>query len=276
MATKPTGGDKKQPAAAAPKGGADLLGAVVAQTQSAGAKDALKALVERAIGSSLGADKKKTVRNAIQLIEGQIKHLDSALAAQLNAILHTPAFQEIESTWRGLKYLVANTETGTMLKIRVLHATKKELLDDIENASDFDQSRVFKAIYEEEFGTYGGEPYGLLIGGYSFGRGNADLDLLMGMSNIASAAHAPFIAGASAHMFNLNSFEKLGDPRDLAKLFETNMEKWGQLRNMEDSRYIGLTLPRVLLRLPYDRDQNPVDGLDFQEDVDGTDNDKYL
>lgn len=276
MATKPTGGDKKKPAAAAEKGGADLLGAVVAQTQAAGAKDALKALLERAVGSSLGTDKKKTVRNAIQLIEGQIKNLDSALTAQLNTILHTPAYQEIESTWRGLKYLVANTETGTMLKIRVMHATKKELLDDIENASDFDQSRVFKAIYEEEFGTYGGEPYGLLIGGYSFGRGNADLDLLMGMSNIASAAHAPFVAGASAHMFNLNSFEKLGDPRDLAKLFETNMEKWNQLRNMEDSRYVGLTLPRVLLRLPYDRDQNPVEGFDFQEDVDGTDNDKYL
>ncbi len=258
--------------------GEDVLTSIVAHTQAAGANEGLKALLEQAIASGVSAgaaaEKKKTIRNAAQLIETQIRKLDQALTDQLNEVLHNPKFQALEASWRGMAYLVSKTETGTHLKIRVMHATKKELLSDIENASDFDQSRLFKAIYEEEYGTYGGEPYGLLVGGYEFGRGNAAIDLLMGISNIAAAAHAPFVAGTSADMFGLNSFEKLGDPRDLAKLFETNMEKWNQFRGMEDSRYVGLTLPRMLTRLPYGPD-NPIDGFDFVEDVDGTDASKY-
>lgn len=286
MATPPTGGKaaekKKEGAEAAPGAPAgDILGAVIAQTQAAGARDGLKALLEQAIasgisGSKEAADKKKTVRNAIQLIELQIKALDKAIGDQLNTVLHHEKFQTIEGTWRGLNYLIAKAETSTSLKIRVLHATKKELLQDIENASDFDQSRLFKMLYEEEYGTYGGEPYGTLVTGYEFGKSNADLDLLMGLSNIAAAAHAPLLAGCQADMFGLQSYEQLGDPRDLAKLFETNMEKWAQFRGMEDSRYVGLTLPRMLARLPYGKDSAPVDGLDFEEDVDGTDANKYL
>lgn len=286
MATKPTGGGGGDKAAATEKAkgasatSTDLLEAVIAQSSKAGQRDALKALVERAIAAGVAADgeseKKKTIRNAIQLIEAQIKALDERLSAQVNEILHHEKFQKLEATWRGLKYLVSRAETGTQLKIRVLHATPQELLKDIENASDFDQSRLFKLVYEAEYGTYGGEPFGVLIGGYEFGKSNADLDLLMGLSNIAAAAHAPFIAAASPDLFGLPSFEKLGEPRDLAKLFETNMEKWNQFRDMEDSRYVGLCLPRMLMRLPYGRETDPIEEFDFEEDVDGTDSSKYL
>jgi len=261
-------------------GGGDLLTTVVAQTQAADANDGLKALLEQTaaagVSAEAAAEKTKTVRNAIQLIEHHISLLDSKIEDQLNEVLHNEKMQELEGAWRGLYYLASRAETGTMLKLRVISATKKELLSDIENASDFDQSRLFKALYEEEYGTYGGEPYGLLVAGYEFGRLPADLDLLMGLSNIASAAHAPVIASAGAGMFGLDAFAKLGDPRDLAKIFESNMEKWQQFRGMEDARYCALTLPRMLVRLPYDNEQNPVDGLNFNEAVDGTDSSKYL
>ncbi len=275
MGARPTGGEKGAAAAATTTEAAgDILTSVIAETQKAGARDGLKALLEQAIAGGVAGDKQKTIKNAIQLIEAQIKGLDAALTAQLNEILHKPDFQELEAAWRGMHYLVSKTETSQRLKLRVLHATKKEMLKDIENASDFDQSRLFKMIYEEEYGTYGGEPYGCLVGGYDFGRSNADLDLLMGLSNIAAAAHAPLIASANANMFGLDSFERLGDPRDLAKLFESNMEKWNAFRNMEDSRYTALTMPRMLMRLPYGPD-NPIDGFDFVEDVDGTNHKSY-
>jgi type VI secretion system protein ImpC len=282
MGIRPTGGDKPAVKAAAAdkkaEGGGDVLTTVIAQTNRAGQRDALKALLEQAVagGVAPGQDeKKKTIRNATQLIEAQIASIDKKLTAQLNEILHNADFQQLESVWRGMKYLCSRAETGQFLKIRALHATKKECLSDIENASDFDQSRLFKLLYEEEYGTYGGEPYGVIVSGYEFGRSNADLDLLMGLSNIASAAHAPFLAGATSGMFSLTSFEKLADPRDLAKLFESNMEKWAQFRGMEDSRYVGLCMPRMLLRIPYG-DQNPIEGMPFAEDVDGTDHNKYL
>lgn len=278
MAERPTGGDKAaaKPAAKAAEGGGggDILTSVIGETMKAGARDGLKALLESAVAGGVAGERSKSIKNAIQLIEGQIKKLDQALTAQVNEILHKPDFQELEGTWRGLNFLVSKTETGSHLKLRLVHATKKELLQDIENASDFDQSRLFKMIYEEEYGTYGGEPYGALVGGYQFGRSNTDLDLLIGLSNIAAAAHAPFLGSANAEMFGLNSFEKLGEPRDLAKLFESNMEKWNSFRAMDDSRYVALTLPRMLMRLPYG-EQNPIEGFDFSEDVDGTDNNKY-
>ncbi|MEZ4463627.1 MAG: type VI secretion system contractile sheath large subunit [bacterium] len=270
----------KEKAAAAPAAaaaGTDLLTSVIAETNKAEASKELKALLDQALTSGVSPEdeKKKSIKNAIQLIENQIRNLDKALSSQLNLILHNPDFQALEATWRGMKYLVSKTETGSHLKLRALHATKSELLSDIENASDFDQSRLFKMIYEEEYGTYGGEPYGLLVSGYEFGKSNADLDLLMGLSNIAAAAHAPFIGSASSGLFGLDSFEKLGEPRDLAKLFEQNMEKWNQFRSMEDSRYVGLTLPRMLTRLPYGKATTPIEGFDFEEDVDGTDSSRY-
>lgn len=266
---------KAKAAAATASADSGLLTAVIAETKKAEANGELKALLAQALSAGVAAGDKARTRNAIQFIESQISKLDKALSTQLDLILHNPDFQALEGTWRGMKSLVSNTETGSFLKLRCLHATKAELLKDIENASDFDQSRLFKMAYEAEYGSYGGEPYGLLIGGYQFGKSNADLDLLMGMSQIASAAHAPFITAASAGMFGLDSYEKLGEPRDLAKLFEQNMEKWNQFRSMEDSRYVGLTMPRVLMRLPYGKDTQPVEGFDYEEAVDGSDNTKY-
>jgi len=298
MATRPTGGAGGTPegttapetttttttTAAAPAG-TELLDRVITETQRASARDALKALLSGAIEagvvpqgvrSAVDRDNKKVIRNATQLIEAQIKALDQKLSDQLNEILHEPSLQALEGTWRGMFYLISRAETGTSLKIRVLSATKKELLADIENSSDVDQRRLFKLLYEEEYGTYGGEPYGLLVGGYEFGRGEADLELLAGLGNVAAAAHAPFIGSASPNLFGMDSFSQLADPPDLATLFESGMEKWAQLRKMDDSRYIGLTMPRMLMRQPYGPDTRPIEEFPFKEAVDGTDASKYL
>lgn len=270
----------KAKAAAPAASNASLLDSVIAETKGADAASELGALLKAALTAGVedprdASDKKRSIQNAIELIEVQIQKIDQALSNQLQLILHNPEFQALEGTWRGMKYLVSKTETGTHLKLRCLHASKKELLKDIENASDFDQSRLFKMLYEEEYGTYGGNPYGLLVGGYEFTKSNADLDLLMGLSDVAAAAHAPFIASATSNLFGLKSFERLGEPPDLAKLFEQNMEKWNQFRSKEESRYVSLCLPRILMRLPYGAASNPIEGFAFEEGVDGTDNDKY-
>jgi type VI secretion system protein ImpC len=170
-----------------------------------------------------------------------------------------------------------NSETGVGLKIRVLNVTKKELLRDIEKAPEFDQSALFKKVYEEEYGTFGGNPFTVLVGDYEFGRHPQDIALLEKISNVAAAAHAPFIAAASPKLFDMDSFTELGIPRDLAKGFEsTELVKWRSFRESEDSRYVVLTLPHVLLRLPYGPDTVPVEGFNFKEDVDGKDHGKYL
>ena len=273
MAASKAKAEAGAPAAAA---SSNLIDSVIAETKSAEANGELKALLNAALTAGLSGDeKKKSIKNAIQLIEDQVSKLDKALSAQLQLILHNPDFQALEGTWRGMKYLVSKSETGSHLKLRCLHANKSELLQDIENASDFDQSRLFKMLYEEEYGTYGGNPYGLLVGGYSFGKSNADLDLLMGLSDVAAAAHAPFIASASADLFGLKSYDRLGEPPDLAKLFEQNMEKWNQFRAKEESRYVSLCMPRMLMRQPYGAASNPIEGFAFEEEVDGTDNSKY-
>jgi type VI secretion system protein ImpC len=210
-------------------------------------------------------------------IKGRIAQIDQLISEQLNAIMHDPAFQTLEASWRGLNYLVMNSETGTQLKIRVMNLTKKELLDDMLKASEFDQSVMFKQIYEQEYGTFGGNPYSFLVGDYEFGRHPQDMAILEKMSGVAAAAHAPFVAAASPRLFDWDSFTELNTPRDLAKSFEsTELIKWRSFRESEDSRYVTLTLPHVLLRLPYGPDTVPVDGFDYREDVDGTDNSKYL
>ena len=219
-----------------------------------------------------------TVQNdTVAGIKGRIAHIDQAISDQLNAVMHDPAFQALEASWRGLNHLVMNSETGTQLKIRVLNITKKELLNDMEKAPEFDQSVMFKQIYEKEYGTFGGNPYSFLIGDFEFGRHPQDMSMLEKMSGVAAAAHAPFIAAASPKLFDWDSFGEMNTPRDLAKSFEsTELIKWRSFRESEDSRYVILTLPHVLLRLPYGPDTVPVDGFDFKEDVDGTDNSKYL
>lgn len=214
---------------------------------------------------------------ANKLIDERVAQIDKLISDQLNLIMHLPGFQQLESTWRGLSYLVSRAETGKMLKLRVINVSKQDLLKDLEKAVEFDQSAVFKMIYEAEYGTYGGMPYSLLLGDYEFGRGHTDMALLKKLSEIAAAAHAPFISAAYAKLFDLQSFEHLAKPRDLNKIFESmELVEWQSFRETEDSRYVTLTLPRVLLRLPYGQDTLPVDGLAFEEDVDGYDANKFL
>src|SRR5215467_1939095 len=202
--------------------------------------------------------------DVVAAIKTRIAQIDQLISDQMNTILHHSEFQQLEASWRGLSYLVFNSETGTRLKLRLLNATKKELLTDLEKATEFDQSVLFKKVYEEEYGTFGGNPYSCLLGDYEFGRHPQDVKMLEMLSGVAAAAHAPFIAAASPKLFDMDSFTELTVPRDLAKGFEsTELVKWRSFRETEDSRYVVLTLPHVLLRLPYGPDTVPVDGFNF-------------
>lgn len=221
-------------------------------------------------------EKPENVRHPLTFTERCVQKIDDLLGVQVNEFLHHPAFQELEGIWRGLHYLIMNTETSTYLKIRVMNISKKDLLNDLEHAIEFDQSQMFKKIYEEEYGTFGGSPYSCLIGAYEFTRHPQDILLLEKISNVAAAAHAPFIAAAHPRLFDMDSFAHLTEPRDLAKIFDsTEMVKWNSFRNSEDSRYVALTLPRVLMRLPYGPDTLPVEGMHFVEPIDGADNSQF-
>jgi type VI secretion system protein ImpC len=214
-------------------------------------------------------------------VEANIKHwigeIDKKLTAQLNEVMHHADFQKLEGTWRGLHYLVHQSETGEALKIRVMNVKKEELFKDLEKAVEFDQSTLFKKIYEEEYGQLGGQPYGALVGDYDFGRGPEDIQLLKMLSNVAAAAHAPFISNVSPKMFNFERFTELSNPRDLAKIFDSvEYAAWKSFRESEDSRYVALAMPRVLGRLPYGGNFKKVSEFNFEESVDGTNHDKYL
>jgi len=214
-------------------------------------------------------------------VETNIKYwigeLDKKLSSQLNEIMHHPDLQKLEGTWRGLHYLVNQSETGESLKIRVLNIKKQELFKDLEKAVEFDQSSLFKKVYEEEYGQLGGQPYGMLIGDYDFSRQPEDVQLLKMVSNVAATAHAPFITNASPKMFNFERFTELANPRDLAKIFDSvEYAAWKSFRESEDSRYVAVTMPRVLGRLPYGQDFKRVAEFNFEESVDGTNHDKYL
>lgn len=208
-----------------------------------------------------------------------IAEIDRLVSAQLNEVIHHPKFQELESTWRGLRYLVANTETGPLLKIRVLPMTKKELLRDLTKgkaAMGVDRSQLFRKIYQAEYNVYGGTPYGAIIGDFEFDHSGQDVKLLEAMSKISAAAHAPFLTGASPAMFGFESFTELNDMYALSGLFEgSQYAQWRAFRESEDSRYVAVTAPRMLLREPFGED-NPADSFNFEEDVDGTEHDKYL
>ena len=210
------------------------------------------------------------------MINARIAQIDELISTQLNEVMHHPDFQRLEGTWRGLKYLLNNTETSDKLKIKVFNASKKDLLKDLQKAPEFDQSALFKKVYEEEFGVFGGTPFGALVGDYEFGKGGQDIELLEKISQVAAAAHAPFIANAATDMFNLESYTSLDAPRDMAKIFDTTeYAKWKSFRQSDDSRYVALTLPRILIRQPYGRDTVPVEDFDYEEQVDGTDHSKY-
>jgi type VI secretion system protein ImpC len=216
-------------------------------------------------------------RDAEATIQARIAQIDKLLSRQLNEVLHHPAFQKLEGTWRGIKYLMDQSETNDMLKIKVLNVSKKELLKDLQRASEFDQSAMFKKVYEEEFGVFGGAPFGALMGDYEFGRGPEDIELLERISQVASAAHAPFISAASPNLLNLDDFTQLGGPRDIGKIFDsTEYAKWKSFRASEDSRYVALTLPHILMRLPYGKETKQIEAFDYEEAVDGTDHSKYL
>ena len=216
-------------------------------------------------------------RDSEAMINARIAQIDHLLSIQLNEVLHHQAFQKLEGSWRGLKYLLDHTETSENLKIKVLNCSKKDLLRDLQRASEFDQSAMFKKVYEEEFGVFGGHPFGALIGDYEFTKNPEDMELLEKVSQVAAAAHAPFLSAANASLFNLDSYTELGAPRDLAKIFDTTeYAKWKSFRNSDDSRYIGLTVPHILMRDPYGKNTRPVDEFDYEEAVDGTDHTKYL
>ena len=216
--------------------------------------------------------------NLTATLDARVAELDQLISAQVSAIMHAPEFQRLESSWTGLNYLIRNTSTSPNLKIKVLNATKKELVKDFQSALDFDQSVMFKKVYEEEFGTFGGAPFGTLLGDFEISRQPEDMYFIEQMSHIAAAAHAPFVTAAAPELFGLDTYADLGRPRDLSKVFDTvEYAKWKSFRESEDSRYIGLTLPRFLGRLPFNsKDGVTAEGFNFVEDVDGTDHSKYL
>lgn len=206
----------------------------------------------------------------------RVTQIDEILTDQLNEVMHHKDFQKLEGSWRGLGYLVKNTNTNAHLKLRLFNATKQEIQKDLEKAVEFDQSQLFKKIYEEEYGTFGGNPYSCLTADFEFGRNPMDVEMLDKLSNVAAAAHAPLIAGTNPKMFDIESFEELNIPRDLSKLFDSlELVKWNSFRNSEDSRYVTLVLPRVLYRLPYNSESNPAEGISYEEDVKGADSQKF-
>ena len=216
-------------------------------------------------------------KGVVAMINERIAEIDQILTDQLNAIMHHPDFQALESSWIGLRDMVFGTETSTTLKLRLMNVTKKELLKDLETAVDHDMSVLFKKVYEEEYGTFGGNPYSLLIGDYYFGRHPQDMALLQRISKVAAAAHTPFITAVAPTMFDMTSFTDLGVPRDLSKIFESaELTTWRSFRDSEDSRYVSMVLPRYAARLPYGSKTKPVDSFNFEEDVDGRDHSKYL
>lgn len=211
------------------------------------------------------------------MLNARISQIDRLISKQLNEVIHHPDFQKLEASWRGLHYLVHQSETGERLKIKALNVSKKDLLKDMEKATEFDQSALFKKIYEEEFGMFGGAAYGAMIGDYEFSNHPQDLTLLEKISQVAAAAHAPFISAASSQLFNLDGFTELGGPRDMAKIFQSvDYAKWKSFRESEDSRYVALALPHILMRLPYGQATVPVEAFAFEEDVTGTEHGKYL
>ena len=236
------------------------------------AKDMITEYVKQVMSGELTLS-----NNMDAAINARIAEIDRLISAQMNEIMHHEEFQKLEGSWRGLHHLVSNSLTSTMLKIRVMSVTKKDLLKDFERALEFDQSSLFKKIYEEEYGTFGGAPYGALIGDFEFSNHPQDLALLERISQVAAAAHAPFLSAASADMFGWDEFSEMTEVRDVSKIFDrTEYAKWRSFRESEDSRYVGLTLPHVLGREPYGEATRPTETFRFEEDVDGRDHKKYL
>jgi len=231
------------------------------QTERDRAQELIKALTEEALKGTVTFS-----RNLQQTFDRAISELDRKISTQLNAVTHHERFAKLEGSWRGLHYLVMNSETGTSLKIRMMNCSKRELSRDLQRAVEFDQSQTFKKLYENEFGTPGGEPYGAIIGDYEWTQHPDDIETLRLMSNVSAAAFAPFISAAGSQMMGFNDWRELTKPRDLAKIFETQeYTKWRSFRDTEDSRFVTLVMPRVLARLPYGAATVPVEEFGYEE-----------
>ena len=225
-------------------------------------KDMIKHFVSEVLAGTI-----TVARDADAMLNARIAQIDRIISRQVNEVMHAPQFQKLEATWRGLHYLLSQTETSEQLRIKILNVNKKDLLKDLQRAPEFDQSALFKKVYEEEYGVFGGAPFGALVGDYEFDKTGEDVELLEKVAQVAAAAHAPFISGTSAQMFSLETFTQLDQPRDLAKIFSTSdYAKWKTFRDSEDSRYVALTAPRMLLREPYGP-AKPIEAFQYDENL---------
>src|SRR5678815_6143454 len=243
--------------------------------------DEAKSFVElavRTLAAQALSQTKLISPDVVKSIEAMIAEIDRKLSEQINLILHQPEFQKLEGAWRGLHYLVNNTETDEMLKIRVMNISKADVGKTLKRfkGTAWDQSPLFKKVYEEEYGQFGGEPFGCIMGDYYFDHGPVDVELLGEMSKVAAAAHTPFIAGASPTLMQMGSWQELANPRDLTKIYTTpEYAAWRSLRESEDARYVGLAMPRFLARLPYGAKTSPVEEFNFEEETHGGEHGTY-
>lgn len=235
--------------------------AATKQTEPSRVEELMKTLAQEAMSGTVQFNKNMTVT-----LKAAIAKIDAQISEQLAEIMHAPKFKEMEGTWRGLNYLVKNSEISTTLKVQLFNATKKEIAADLSKATDFDQSTLYKKVYEEQFGTAGGMPIGALVGDYYFSKHPDDIELLTNISSVAAAGFTPFISAAESNLFGMDSYKDLSKPMDLKQMFETaDYTKWNSFRQTEDSRFVTLTMPRVLARLPYGRDTKKVEAFDYEE-----------
>jgi type VI secretion system protein ImpC len=253
-----------------------LLDQILAGTALAKKQESTHDLI-RELAEQVSAGHVTIGRDVEATINSLIAQTDKLISQQLDEIMHHPEFQKLEASWRGLKYLLDNTETSTMMKIRVLNVSKRELLRDLERAAEFDQSALFQRVYNDGIGIYGGQPMGAMIGDFEFTNHPEDMELLKRIAEVAAASHAPFLTGVGAGMFGLESFTEIESIRDIAKKMDTpEYATWRSFRASEDSRYVGLCMPHVLMRLPYGKNTRRVEEFDYEEGVDGTDHSRYL
>ncbi len=231
------------------------------QTERSRAEELLKTLTEEALKGTVTFSK-----NLTRTLTEAISAIDKKVSEQLRTIMHAPEFLKLEGSWRGLRHLVMESETSATLKLKVFHVSKRDLFKDLDRAVEFDQSQIFKKLYENEFGSPGGEPYGALIGDYEITNHPEDVDLLAKMSNVAAAAFCPFVTAPAPELFGMESWQELSKPRDLEKIFESKeYVKWRSFRDTEDARFVTLAMPRTLARLPYGKNTSPVEEFDYEE-----------
>lgn len=246
---------------------------VSGSSERATTKDLLEVFADEVVSERIHF--KKTLSATLS---DRIADIDAMLSSQISEILHNAEFQKLEASWRGLYNMVKDSEPDQALKIRILDATKEDIMKDAEMASNFDETGLFKLIYEQEYGTFGGAPYGMLVGDYYFGKGVEDLDCLKAISQVAAAAHAPFVAAAGCELFGLETFDDLHKPKSLERMFASpEYGRWNQFRELEDSKYVVLTMPKTIMREAYGGPEGiPVKEFRFEEEIDQTKSEQYL